>query len=194
MIAIRCFGHFWSKELVNWGSRGQGAGGRLEGYQLRDRKPFKVDFKDQIAVYALFAEDREPIYVGQTGAGEQRLLLRLQHSQGPLRDRWTHFSWFGLREVNDSNGKLSEHQKPESRCGARIPKLSMRRNLFFSNCLSRALTNKVHGGAKKRKSTFNILNKNSETRCLQIPKSKNSMKNSMRSSNRSRILAVTNVL
>jgi len=118
MIAIRCFGHFWSKELVNWGSRGQGAGGRLEGYQLRDRKPFKVDFKDQIAVYALFAEDREPVYVGQTGAGEQRLLLRLrQHSQGPLRDRWTHFSWFGLREVNDSNGKLSEHQKPESRCG-----------------------------------------------------------------------------
>ena len=68
MLAIRCFGHFRSKELVNWGYRGQGGAGRLEGYKLAERRPFVVDFKDQIAVYVLFSADREPIYVGQEKA------------------------------------------------------------------------------------------------------------------------------
>ena len=116
MLAIRCFGHFWSKELVNWGWRGQGGAGRLEGYKLVDRQPFIVDFKDQIAVYILFTSNREPIYVGQTGSGDQRLMLRLrQHSQGPMRDRWTHFSWLGLRDVNTTKPELSKQQTPESR-------------------------------------------------------------------------------
>lgn len=107
MLAIRCFGHFWSKDLVDWGARGQGGAGRLEGYQLVDRKPFVVDFKDQIAVYILFTASREPIYIGQTGSGEQRLLFRLrQHANGPMRDRWTHFSWLGLRSVNGGNAQL----------------------------------------------------------------------------------------
>lgn len=117
MLAIRCFGHFWSKGLVDWGTRGKGGAGRLLGYQLHDRKPFVVDFKEQIAVYILFSSNREVVYIGQTGSGDQRLMLRLrQHSQGGLRDRWTHFSWFGLRAVTQQN-LLSEQQKPESKCG-----------------------------------------------------------------------------
>lgn len=123
MLAIRCFGHFWSKDLVDWGTRGKGGAGRLLGYQTRDRKPFVVDFKEQIAVYILFTSNWEAVYVGQTGSGDQRLMLRLrQHSQGYLRDRWPHFSWFGLRAVTGQK-QLSEHQKPESGCGG-IDKLS----------------------------------------------------------------------
>ena len=46
-------------------------------------------------------------------------MLRLrQHSQGPMRDRWTHFSWFGLRDVNGTNRELSRQQTPESNCRA----------------------------------------------------------------------------
>lgn len=84
---------------------------------MQDRNRFVVDFKEQIAVYVLFTPNREAVYIGQTGSSDQRLMLRLrQHSQGNLRDRWTHFSWFGLRSVTQTR-ELSEHQKPESRCG-----------------------------------------------------------------------------
>jgi hypothetical protein len=90
--------------------------GRLLGYQMRDRQPFVVDFKEQIAVYVLFTSSREAVYIGQTGSGDQRLMLRLrQHSQGNLRDRWTHFSWFGLRSVTQQR-RLSDQQGPETRC------------------------------------------------------------------------------
>jgi hypothetical protein len=116
MLAIKCFGHFWSKELVDWGTRGRAGAGRLLGYQLRDRRPFTVDFGEQIGIYVLFSAGREAIYIGQTGAGDQRLLTRLrQHSHGSIRDRWTNFSWFGFRSVNQT-GRLSEHQQPESKC------------------------------------------------------------------------------
>ncbi len=116
MLAIRCFGHFWSKDLVDWGTRGQGGAGRLLGYQLRQGTPSVVDFKEQIAVYTLFSPNREAVYIGQTGSGDQRLILRLrQHSKGNMRDRWTHFSWFGLRSVTQAR-ELSDHQKPETRC------------------------------------------------------------------------------
>lgn len=116
MLAIRNFGHYWSKDLVSWGTPGRANAGRLLGYQLRDRRPFVVDFGEQIGIYVLFSNSREPIYIGQSGNGDQRLLARLrQHSQGPLRDRWTNFSWFGFRGVNNT-AVLSEHQRPDSRC------------------------------------------------------------------------------
>jgi hypothetical protein len=116
MLAVRNFGHFWSRELVDWGERGPGRAGSLRGYKMVDRRPFVVNFREQIAIYVLFTLQREAIYVGQTGGGDQRLFLRLrQHARGQLRDRWTNFSWFGLRDVNQ-NGELSSHQKPESRC------------------------------------------------------------------------------
>lgn len=116
MLAIRNYGHFWSRDLVDWGKPGRGAGGRLMGYVLSDRAPAITDFRDQIGVYVLFTSSREAIYVGQAGAGDQRLFVRLrQHTRDHLRDRWQYFSWFGLREVNQRLD-LSEHQKPESRC------------------------------------------------------------------------------
>jgi hypothetical protein len=76
MLAIRCFGHFWSKDVVSWGTRGSGGKGRLLGYYLEDREPFVVDFEDQIAVYALFGPNREPVYVGQTGSGGSGSILK----------------------------------------------------------------------------------------------------------------------
>jgi hypothetical protein len=76
-----------------------------------------VDFRDQIAVYALFTPSREVVYIGQSGASDQRLFLRLrQHTQNTLRDRWEFFSWFGMRRVNETNRKLSDAQKPDSNC------------------------------------------------------------------------------
>ena len=116
MLAIRNFGHFWSRENVTWGKPGPGTAGELLGYQMIDRKPFVADFRNQIGIYVLFTAQREVLYVGQAGSGDQRLFSRLRHhTRNYLRDRWTNFSWFGLRSVNDS-ARLSEHQRPDSRC------------------------------------------------------------------------------
>jgi hypothetical protein len=115
MLAIRNFGHFWSRDLVDWGTPGWGGAGSVLGYRLVDLKPSVVDFRDQIAVYVLFTAEREVVYIGQTGAGNQRLFSRLRHhSRRELRDRWSNFSWFGLRAVN-RNGTLSSQQQPDSR-------------------------------------------------------------------------------
>ena len=116
MLAIRNFGHFWSRQLVDWGAPGRGGAGSILGYRMDQRRPKKVDFRDQIAIYVLFTADREVVYVGQTGSGTQRLFHRLRHhSRAGLRDRWTNFSWLGLRAVNQ-NGRLSEYQQPNSKC------------------------------------------------------------------------------
>jgi hypothetical protein len=115
MLAIRNFGHFWNRDLVDWGR--QRVSGQLLGYRLVDRRPVVVDFREQIGIYVLFTAQREVVYVGQAGAGDRRLFLRLRdHTTNNLRDRWTNFSWFGLREVNSSNLQLSEHQRPDSKC------------------------------------------------------------------------------
>jgi hypothetical protein len=114
MLVIRNFGHFWNRELVEWGH--QRFAGQLLGYVMRNRKPVVVNFREQIGIYVLFTLQREVVYVGQAGSGDRRLFLRLRdHTSDSLRDRWTNFSWFGLRAVNTTNLELSEHQKPESR-------------------------------------------------------------------------------
>ena len=48
------------------------------------------------------------VYVGQAGSNEnQRLFSRLkQHRKDKLADRWTRFSWYGIRRVLKGN-KLS---------------------------------------------------------------------------------------
>ena len=115
MLAIRNFGHFWSRLVIDWNRSGKN--GDLSGYVMQNYHPRETNFCNQIAVYALFTSTREPIYVGQSGGRQdQRLFQRLKnHTRSGLRDRWQYFSWFGLRDVN-SSGRLSDYQKPESTC------------------------------------------------------------------------------
>lgn len=118
MLAIRNFGHFWNRELVNWGSQGRGGTGDLMGFVRKDRIAVPVNFREQIGIYVLYTQNREVVYVGQAGSGTQRLFLRLrQHCRDHLRDRWTHFSWFGFRGINQ-DCSLSERHDPDSRCDA----------------------------------------------------------------------------
>jgi len=118
-LAIRNFGHFWSRDLVNWGDRGRNRGGDLRGYIVVDRQPRVTDFREQIGIYVLFGENREVVYIGQTGSGKRKLFLRLRdHATDHLRDRWSNFSWFGFRRVL-RKGELSSAQKPGSKVQAR---------------------------------------------------------------------------
>lgn len=108
MATIRNFGHYWSRELIDWGWQGQGNQGRLLGSLRTNAEKADADFRNQIGIYVLYDENREAVYVGQTGRGNNRLFHRLrQHSRGPMRDRWTSFSWFGFLHVDD-DGQLVE--------------------------------------------------------------------------------------
>ena len=65
-----------------------------------------INFRRQRGIYALYA-DYELVYLGQTGAGDQRLWGRLRaHKRDHLADRWNRFSWFGTQWVTTA-GTLS---------------------------------------------------------------------------------------
>lgn len=109
MATIRNFGHYWSRELIDWGW--QGAAGSLLGALRPNAEESDADFRNQIGIYVLYDENREAVYVGQAGRGNNRLFDRLrQHSRGPMRDRWTSFSWFGFLDVGD-DGYLIERDE-----------------------------------------------------------------------------------
>jgi len=106
MATIKNFGHYWSRDLVNWGWRGSAGG--LYGATRPNADESDADFRQQICIYVLYDENRDVVYVGQVGQGSNRLFDRLrQHARGPMRDRWTSFSWFGFLDVND-DGYLIE--------------------------------------------------------------------------------------
>ena len=101
---IQSIGLFWRRDNVFWG-RGNQAG-MLLGVPAGNVTAEAADFREQVGIYALYAE-YEIVYVGQTGNGNQKLLHRLkQHRSDDLAERWDRFSWFGLRRVLNS-GRLS---------------------------------------------------------------------------------------
>jgi hypothetical protein len=112
MLAIKNFGHFWSRDKVFWGKP------KIEGHlkgELRSNKRVEINFREQIGIYALFNFNREIVYIGEAGIGNKRPFGRLKdHRSDHLRDRWVYFSWFGLRDFNENTGDLWGHDKPET--------------------------------------------------------------------------------
>lgn len=111
MGAIKCYGDFWNRKAVNWtpGSSGRALWGRT-----RKSSSEKVDFRSQAGIYVLFTPQREIVYVGQAGAGDKTTLYgRLRrHNFNRLRDRWTHFSWFGVLAFGDDLSLTDFEAKP----------------------------------------------------------------------------------
>lgn len=98
-------GLFWRKEDVFWGR--QKVAGRLRGVPAKRTAEDPVDFRDQAGVYVLYDDNFQLIYVGQAGAGKHYLFERLRHhTRDALADRWTRFSWFGIKRVKE-DGKLA---------------------------------------------------------------------------------------
>lgn len=94
---IRSYGLHWREDRVDWGS--QGVLGTLLGDASRSSKAKPVNFREQRGIYALYA-DYDLVYVGQTGAGSDRLFKRLKaHRIDHLSERWNRFSWFGTQWV-----------------------------------------------------------------------------------------------
>ncbi len=104
-MLIKNYGLFWRLDQVFWGW--QGVAGHLNGVEAKNRSAAAVDFREQQGVYVLYDQSFKMVYVGQAGANDnQRLFDRLkQHTRDQLAERWSRFSWFGVRAVNQ-NGKL----------------------------------------------------------------------------------------
>ena len=108
-MIIKTYGLFWTREKVRWGEPGRNNKGSLKGTATRSsRRAKSVDFRDQRGIYALYDNDYNLVYVGQTGANRfDRLFKRLKgHRTDHLADRWTKFSWFGALGVTKP-GELS---------------------------------------------------------------------------------------
>jgi hypothetical protein len=107
-MLIRNYGLFWRRNDVFWGR--QRVSGHLLGFPATNVTAKPVDFRKQRGVYVLYDDTFHMVYVGQAGGGiNQRLFDRLkQHVTDPLADRWTRFSWFGIRWVKANNELAAE--------------------------------------------------------------------------------------
>jgi hypothetical protein len=96
-MLITNYGLFWERDLIHWG-RGRSAG-HLKGVLVGSKKSTAVDFREQQGVYCLYDETFRLVYVGQAGGkNSQRLFGRLkQHRDDAVSNRWSKFSWFGIR-------------------------------------------------------------------------------------------------
>lgn len=111
-MLIRNYGLFWLRENVDWGGRGRGNEGQLLGWTGR-RNAAAVNFRQQRGIYVLYDDNFKIVYIGQTGAGNQRLLVRLRnHRFDHLAQRWNRFSWFGIAPVENGNLNLNAAARP----------------------------------------------------------------------------------
>lgn len=100
---VRNYGLFWRKDEVDWTAR---RFAQLIGLGSGRKRAGKVDFSQQRGIYALYDDTFRLIYVGQAGGKERRLFPRLRkHAHSVLAERWTRFSWFGICDVNWSDGE-----------------------------------------------------------------------------------------
>lgn len=112
-MIIRNYGLFWERDQLAVGKKGPGNKGELLGYSKGDKSA--TDFRDQSGIYVLYEgasiNTHRVVYIGQTGAGNQRLLARLrQHTNDHLWNRWQRFSWLGFLAIGN-NRKLIHKQK-----------------------------------------------------------------------------------
>lgn len=116
-MLIKNYGLFWRADRVFWGK--PGVAGHLLGVEAKNLTSEPVDFRDQQGVYVLYDAAFHMVYVGQAGANDQqRLFDRLkQHSRDQLAERWSRFSWFGIRSVNNTGELRAESSATSSTIG-----------------------------------------------------------------------------
>jgi hypothetical protein len=79
-------------------------------YWLVPRPSEPVDFREQQGVYCLYDDNFRLVYLGQAGGkNDQRHFIRLrQHREDFVSERWTRFSWFGVRQVLNTGNLKAE--------------------------------------------------------------------------------------
>jgi hypothetical protein len=116
-MLIHNYGLFWRRENIFWGR--PRVPGHLKGFPAR-KSYAEVDFREQRGVYVLYDDNFRPVYVGQAGANDNRYLFdRLKdHTRDALADRWTKFSWFGIRWVTKADALANGAEGTHTTAGA----------------------------------------------------------------------------
>ncbi len=97
-MLIKAYGLFWREDEVDW-SPGQGKLFRLLGRKGSNLPGLRVaDFRYQHGLYVLYG-DYGPYYVGLTYTSLGKRLK--DHRHDAHGGRWTRFSWFGFRKVQE---------------------------------------------------------------------------------------------
>lgn len=106
---IHAFGNHWNPNSVDWGRRGQGQKGRLEGRVQIKKRWHTIDFWEAKGVYVLH-KDFEPVYVGK--AFSQGLGKRIRkHLVDRLAGRWDTFSWYSVSSITKGSNSVREPGK-----------------------------------------------------------------------------------
>jgi hypothetical protein len=107
-MLIQNYGLFWLRDYIHFGA-GSNAG-HLKGILTGAKTSNPVDFRNQQGVYCLYDDTFRLVYAGQAGGkNDQRLFDRLkQHREDRVSERWTKFSWFGIRAVLESGQLKAE--------------------------------------------------------------------------------------
>lgn len=101
---VTSFGIYWDRAAVDWKYKPHIFGEfQTKGSTKSDLT--RVDFGAQHGIYLLH-DAREVIYVGRTTKRDLGKRLS-EHTRDRLQGRWTRFSWFGFRPVND-DGTLGD--------------------------------------------------------------------------------------
>ena len=105
-MLIRAYGQYWNPTVVDWGARGPGNKGTLEGKVKINGTAYTVDFWDAIGIYVLHNEFK-PVYVGK--AIGTRIGKRLRdHLTDRHAGRWDMFSWFSQSTINTTTCTLRD--------------------------------------------------------------------------------------
>ncbi|MCC5972369.1 MAG: GIY-YIG nuclease family protein [Pararhodobacter sp.] len=98
---IKNYGLFWRRDGVHWATQGSGLGsGHLKGFVREAKENWPVDFRRQVGVYCLYDDAFNLLYVGKANSSEGLYVRLNKHRSGDLAERWSKFSWFGLKPVN----------------------------------------------------------------------------------------------
>lgn len=111
-MLIQNYGLFWRRDQIEGEVDGMWPrSGKLLGIGVRRKREKPVDFATQRGIYALYDDNFRLIYVGQAGKGKTGLYKRLRsHTITNLSQRWSRFSWFGIRPVSPVEGQGGNRQ------------------------------------------------------------------------------------
>jgi hypothetical protein len=101
---IKLYGEFWNPEIVDWGSRGAGNGGKLLGDLTLEKKHYKANFREAQGIYVLY-ESFVPVYVGQAFSTSIGRRLK-DHLTDRHAGRWDMFSWYSTCTFKKTDGTL----------------------------------------------------------------------------------------
>ena len=101
---IKVYGELWNPDIIDWGSRGAGNKGKLEGKIRVDNSNKIVDCWDAEGIYVLY-DNFKSIYVGKAFKTSMGKRLR-DHLTDRLVGRWDMFSFYSTSHYRKTKNDL----------------------------------------------------------------------------------------